>query len=160
MIPVTPDDDPAWVSAVERLDALATRVAWNVSQPRSGSVVLSDAAGHSMTITWYDADTARVESGELLSTLVPLSSDRPSGDDLIDHVTAIARGRAAEGVVLTSDSAAWASVVTIVEGTDHLWRSGELMRGTPVLWRRMTPWTPVARPPKSDEQPSVDAPTA
>ena len=154
MSPVNPQEDPAWTAAVDRLHALATRVSWDVAWPAPGRVDLSDGAGHRMSITWYDADTARVESGELLSTLVPLSSDRPSGDDLIDHVTAIARGRAAEGVVLTTDSVAWASVVSIVEGTDHLWRSGELTRGTPVLWRRMTPWTPVARPSKPEEQPA------
>lgn len=147
MSSVSPETDPAWGAAVARLGALASRVSWSVSEPRPGLVVLSDGAGHRMSVTWYDADTARVESGELLSTLVPLSSEGASGDDLIDHVTAIARGRAAEGIVLTPDGQAWGAVVTIIEGTDHLWRSGAWTRSMPVLWRRMPQWTPVTRPP-------------
>ena len=158
MSPVSPDADPAWTTAVGRLAALAGRVSWNIAEPRPGHVVLSDGAGHRTTITWFDSDTARVEGGALLSFLVPLRSDSPSGDDLIDHVTAIARGRAAEGVVLTPDSEAWAAVATIVEGTDHLWRSGAWSPGTPVLWRRLPLWTPVDRPPLATaDQPTPEA---
>lgn len=143
--PLVASQDPAWGDAMARLYALALREGWSVEQPREGRVALSDGGNNSLTVTWYDADVASVQGGQLLSSLLPLSAE--GGDPLMDHVVAITRGNAAEGVVLSEDGAAWAATATIVEGVRQVWRTGVRDATGEVRWRRLPAWarsTPTA----------------
>lgn len=136
--PLVAAHDPAWADAMARLYALALREGWSVAQPRDGRVALSDGGTNSLTVTWYDADVACVEGGQLLSSLLPLTVE--DGDPLMDHVVAITRGNAAEGVVLTADGEAWAATATIVEGERQVWRTGVRDATGEVRWRRLPAW--------------------